>query len=90
MKELKLDVESDFSDCAIEDSIDLISKETNCAPFLLNLDLTISVFDAPSAVKMMLDYPVIRFVHITKEFHYGRYCLKDTLNNVIVIGGLNA
>ena len=87
MKELKLAIQSDFSDCAIEDSIDLIAKETK--RHALALELTVSVFDAAYAVKMMIDLYNIRNIKISKMLHYGEYLLTDSKNEVQVIGGIS-
>ncbi len=87
MKELRLAVQADFSDCAIEDSIEIIAVETQRSPILL--ELTVSVFDSAQATRMMLENRTIRLVHITKEFHDGRYCLIDIINDVMVTGGIS-
>jgi len=87
MKELRLAVQADFSDCAIEDSIEIITEEIGKISYLL--ELSVSVFDAAHAVKIMIDYPYIRYVHITKRLHSGRYFLTDNINGVEVIGGID-
>tara|TARA_R110000850_G_C9996087_1_gene467964 strand:+ start:14738 stop:15010 length:273 start_codon:yes stop_codon:yes gene_type:complete len=81
-KELKLSVILQFSEVAIEESIDTIAREIEGPPFML--ELTVSVFDAVKAMAMMVGRPEIRRVHITKEFHEGRYCLEDTAYQVMV------
>lgn len=82
MKELKLPVESDLSDAAIEDAIIAIRNETKFDPVLL--ELTVSVFEANVAVHMMIDNPRIRNIRVTKEFQQGRYCLVDDIGDVMV------
>ncbi len=88
MKELKLAIQSDFSDCAIEESIERITEEIKRTPF--GLELSISVFDAAYAAKMMIDYPNICNVLISKRICCGNYLLTDLVNGVQVIGGIDA
>ena len=88
MKELRLEISSDFSDCAIEDAMELIAKETK--RHALALELTVSVFDAAYAVKMMVGLYNIRSIKISKMLHYGEYLLTDPTNEVQVIGGIDA
>ena len=88
MKELRLAIQSDFSDCAIEESIERIAREIKKTPF--GLDLSVSVFDAAYASKMMIDCPNIRHVIISKKICYGGYLLTDLANDMQVIGGIDA
>ena len=87
MKELRLEIQSDFSDCAIEDSMELIAKETK--RHALALELTVSVLDAAYAVKMMISLYNIRIIKISKMLHYGEFLLTDSTNEVQVAGGIS-